>query len=345
MGYGSILSRSRKASSFYPTIRIVGVTGDKIPTIQKGEAVAIAEAVGSNYITKPWAFGEYEVKVDGVTIAKVKVTQLIEYNVAMPSNILNDCSWEVIRLIADQGAGANYWNVGDAKSIILNGTVQGYTFSNLTINAFIIGFDHNSNIEGSNRIHFQIGKTTGGVNIALCDSNYNSTSSSQGFRMNDISNSNSGGWNSSYGRKTLLGNSGTPTSPPVNSLLAALPSDLRAVMKDVIKYTDNTGGGSNSPDAVTATTDYLPFLAEFEVQGARTYANQYEKDYQTQYDYYKAGNSKIKYRHDATGTAVWYWCRSALYNGVTAFCAVQPGGIADRDDSRRSFGLAPAFCV
>ena len=37
------------------------------------------------------------------------------------------------------------------------------------------------------------------------------------------SNTNSGGWNGSYGRKEVLGNSGTPTSPPANSLLAALP--------------------------------------------------------------------------------------------------------------------------
>ena len=49
------------------------------------------------------------------------------------------------------------------------------------------------------------------------------------------------GWNGSYMRKTLLGNSGTPSSPPANSMLAALPSDLRAVMKSVTKYSDNTG--------------------------------------------------------------------------------------------------------
>lgn len=83
----------------------------------------------------------------------------------------------------------------------------------------------------------------------------------------NLSNTNSGGWNGSYGRNTLLGNSGTPTSPPANSFMAALPADLRAVMKPVTKYTDNSGVGSNTSGAVTATTDYLFFLAEFEVQG------------------------------------------------------------------------------
>ena len=344
MGYGSILSRSRKASSFYPTIRIVGVTGDKIPTIQKGEAVAIAEAVGSNYIAKPWSFGEYEVKVDGVTIAKVKVTQLIEYSVAAPSSTLNDNSWETIRIIADQGAGGNYWNVGDAKTIVINGLIQGTTFGNITVNAFIIGIDHNSNIEGTNRIHFQIGKTTNGIDIALCDRLYDNTVEYTGFCMN-LSDTNVGGWNGSYGRKTLLGNSGTPILPPANSFMAALPSDLRVVMKDVTKYTDNTGNANDTSDVVTATNDYLFFLAEFEVHGVRSWANRYEQNYQTQYDYYKAGNSKIKYRHDATSTAVFYWCRSPESSGNDGFCDVNTSGGASRARVLASYGLSPAFCV
>lgn len=71
-------------------------------------------------------------------------------------------------------------------------------------------------------------------------------------------NSNSGGWKESYMRKTLLGNTGTPTSPPSNSLLAALPSALRNVMKPVTKYTDNVGNNTgNTQSNVTSTTDYL----------------------------------------------------------------------------------------
>ena len=344
MGYGSILSRSRKASSFYPTIRIVGVTGDKIPTIQKGEAVAIAEAVGSNYIAKPWSFGEYEVKVDGVTIAKVKVTQLIEYSVAAPSNILNDCSWETIRIIADQGAGGNYWNVGDAKTIVINGLIQGTTFGNITVNAFIIGIDHNSNIEGTNRIHFQIGKTTNGIDIALCDRLYDNTVEYTGFCMN-LSDTNVGGWNGSYGRKTLLGNSGTPILPPANSFMAALPSDLRVVMKDVTKYTDNTGGGSTAASNVTATTDYFFLLSEYEVFGSVVYGNSNESNEQAQYAYYSAGNSKIKYKHNDTSATAYWWGRSPLKSNSHAFVFVGNSGTLGSGYAYLSLGLAPGFCV
>lgn len=344
MGYGSILSRSRKASSFYPTIRIVGVTGDKIPTIQKGNAVAISEAVGSNYIAKPWAFGEYEVKVDGVTIAKVNVTQLIEYSVAAPSSVLNNCSWEVIRLIADQGAGANYWNVGDTKSIVLNGTVQGYTFSNLSINAFIVGFDHNSNIEGSNRIHFQIGKI-GSTAVALCDNQYDTWGHSTGFQMGSA-NTNVGGWEKSYMRGSVLGGYNNPANPLASSLLATFPSELRAVMKIVSKYTDNVGGGSgNVQSNVTITNDYLFLLAEFEVYGNYTTANKYEHDFQKQYDYYKAGNSEIAYKHSATSVSVLWWTRSPYYSNSQDFVHVRTGSGSNSSYATYSLGVRPCFCV
>ena len=270
-------------------------------------------------------------------------SQTVNVHVRLISNTLNENTWADIKSVSDAGTGATYWNVGDYKNIQIHGAVQGMSL-NGTMRAFILGFNHNSGKEGSNRIHFQIGKTTSGTDIAFCDSNYPNTGSSQGFRMN-LSNTNSGGWNRSYGRNTLLGNSGTPTEPPANSFMAALSLDLRAVMKPVTKYTDNTGGGSNSSGAVTATTDYLFFLAEFEVQGARSYANQYEQNYQAQYDYYKAGNSKVKYRHDATGTAVYHWCRSAYYDGSYHFCLVYTDGSAHYTSACSSCGLAPGFCV
>lgn len=270
-------------------------------------------------------------------------SQTVNVHVRLISNTLNENTWADIKSVSDAGTGATYWNVGDYKNIQIHGAVQGMSL-NGTMRAFILGFNHNSGKEGSNRIHFQIGKTTSGTDIAFCDSNYPNTGSSQGFRMN-LSNTNSGGWNGSYGRNTLLGNSGTPTEPPANSFMAALSLDLRAVMKPVTKYTDNTGGGSNSSGAVTATTDYLFFLAEFEVQGARSYANQYEQNYQAQYDYYKAGNSKVKYRHDATGTAVYHWCRSARYDSSHGFCDVFTDGGALSSNALNSGGLAPGFCV
>ena len=271
-------------------------------------------------------------------------SQTVNVSVSLISTDLNENSWADIKSVSDAGTGATYWNVGDYKNIQISGTVQGMSL-NSTVRAFILGFNHNSAKEGANRIHFQIGKTTSGTDIAFCDSHYNK-SSEGGFQMSP-SNSNRGGWNDSYGRRTLLGNSGTPTSPPANSFMSALPADLRAVMKPVTKYTDNKGGNGNTAGSVTATTDYLFFLAEFEIHGVRSYANEYEQNYQAQYDYYKAGNGRIKYRHDATDTSVYHWCRSVREEDIRNFCVVNPwqSSPAGIQDGYYSLGLAPGFCV
>ena len=260
------------------------------------------------------------------------------------STTLNSNSWATIRAVSDAGKGASYWSVGDTKNIKINGAVGKTTFSNLSIDAFILGFNHNASREGNNRIHFKIGKISG-THVALVDSNYASSVSGAGyFHMND-SNTNSGGWNASSMRKTLLGNSGTPSSPPSGSLLAALPADLRAVMKSVTKYSDNTGGGSDTANYVTSTTDWLFLLAEFEYHGARTYANSAEKNFQAQYDYYKAGNSKIHYKHNATGTAAGALCRSVCSDGSGSFCRVDTDGSAGNNRANSSYGVAPGFCA
>jgi hypothetical protein len=76
--------------------------------------------------------------------------------------------------------------------------------------------------------------------------------------------------------------------------MAALPADLRAVMKPMIKYTDNIGGGVDAEANVTDTVDYLPLLAEFEASGKQQGANSYECNKQKQYEYFVLGNSYTK---------------------------------------------------
>ena len=116
-------------------------------------------------------------------------------------------------------------------------------------------------------------------------------------------------------------------------------------MQPMTIYTDNTGGGSDNASYVTKTTDYLPLLAEYEIFGTRSYANSAEKNYQAQYAYYSAGNSKVKYRHSATGSAAWWWERSPYYYGSNSFCIVNPDGGANYYNAGSSNGVAPAFRV
>jgi hypothetical protein len=92
--------------------------------------------------------------------------------VTLPTSTLNDNTWATIKEVSDADQGENYWSVGDTKTITLNGTVDTLSLSNLSVDTFIIDFNHNSSREGTNRIHFQIGKI-GGKDICLCDSHYN----------------------------------------------------------------------------------------------------------------------------------------------------------------------------
>ena len=315
------------ASSSNTNVATVSVSGTIV--------TVTAKAKGTATIT---------IKVAAGTNHTAPADKTCSVSVTLPTTSLSDNTWATIKEVSDAGQGENYWSLGDTKRITINGKVGNFTFSNLAIDAFIIGFNHNSSREGTNRIHFQIGKI-GGKDVCLCDNQYGSSQGSNGYFNMNPNNSNSGGWNGSYMRKTLLGNSGTPSSPPANSLLAALPSDLRAVMKSVTKYSDNTGGSPDNASYVTSTTDYLFLLAEFEYHGARTYANSAEKNFQLQYAYYKAGNSKVKYKHGETGTAARHWCRSVYVGNTYLFCLVHTNGSATTDTANRSWGAAPGFAV
>ena len=325
-------------------VQVIAVTraGDgAISAASSNIGVAIAQVSGNNVVVTGKSVGSatITIKVAEGTNHLAPSNKTVSISVVKPT--VANSTWDNIKSISEAGNAASYFAVGDVKSIRLNGAVQGFTFSNVAVDAFILGFNHNSGREGSNRIHWLIGKISG-KDVALCDSQYNSNGSSAGFRMNQ-SNTNSGGWNGSYMRKTVLGNSGTPSNPPANSLLAALPSDLRAVMKGTTKYTDNTGGGSDNASYVTSTTDYLFLLAEFEVWGTRYGANSAEQNYQKQYDYFKAGNSRVAYNHSNTASAVWWWLRSPNCSNCNYFRYVSTDGSSYNYSASYSAGVRAGF--
>ena len=255
---------------------------------------------------------------------------------------LNDYTWDEISEISSSGEAASMFKVGDRKEIVLNGTVGALTFNDYHTYAFIIGFNHNSGREGSGRVHFQLAKTalSGGTDICFADGQYLKTGSSAAFRMN-TSSTNSGGWEDSYMRNNICGTSKSTTS---GRIMGAIPAELRNALKSVTKYTNNNGSSSAS-SAVTTTTDYFFLLSEYEVFGNITYSNSYEANYQQQYAYYSAGNSKVKYRHNSTGSAAAWWLRSPNAGTPSTFVRVYADGTANRSGANFSLGFAPGFCV
>ena len=317
------------ASSGSTNIATVSVSGTTI--------TVTAKATGSATIT---------VNVGADTNYTAPSSKTFTVAVTLVSKTLSSNSWAVIKAVSDAGQGANYWSVGATKSVTINGKVGATTISSLKVDAFIIGFNHNSGKEGGNRIHFLLGKISSKF-VGLVDSNYSSTTSTSGAFTMNTSNTNSGGWGSSQMRSKVLGSASSPTSPTANTLLAALPADLRAVMKSCTKYTDNKGGG-NTASNVSSTTDYLFLLSEYEVFATHQYCNDAEPNYQAQYDYFKAGNSKVANKHSATGTAAVWWLRSPNYNSVSyngSFCAVSSSGSLDYYNANYAYGVVPGFVV
>jgi len=310
---------------------------------------------------------------DGKTLSEtVSITVEQDHTIYLSIDLLtlNSNSWAKIREISDAGTGKNYWSAGDCKAVPLSGTM-GTLALDTTLWVYILGFDHNKDVEGSG-IQFGGFKTdsgSSGINVCLIDANYSSykTDGTLTFNMNHWGANNYGGWARSDMRYDILGSTDTApagygtsassgevgyapsstcaTNPVANTLMSCLPAELRAVMKPITKWTDNVGGGTDTETNVSAMVDYLPLLAEFEIFGTRSRANSYEQNHQLQYEYFSAGNSKVKYRHSATGSTAIWWERSPYYSNTSYFCLVSTGGSAGGNNANYSYGVAPAFMV
>ena len=335
---------------------------------------AVHQVISGNQVTQPTSPTKQDYIFAGWDTTKGDSSTRLVFPFALTQDIsawadfevnmdLEAASWTLVRAVSDAGTASSFWSVGDLKSITIPSGTQigtGLTFgSDTTLYLFIMGFDHNISKEASGYDHsitFGTFKTAnpGSIDITLVDSKYNSQVSSDTYFSMNNSNSNTGGWMKSRMRYNLLGSTDTAnsdasataaTNPAANTFMAALPSDLRAVMKPVVKYTDNVGGGTDTAANVTSLVDYLPLLAEFEVFGTRTNANSAEKNNQAQYQYYINGGAKIKKRHDSISTAALWWLRSPLSSTSGAFCLVTADGRAANDSAAYSSGCAPLLVV
>ncbi len=141
---------------------------------------------------------------------------------------------------------------------------------------------------------------------------------------------NSGGWQESNLRSIC------------DDIFNAPPDEWKAVITPCTKYTDNVGVGSDDSSNVTDTVDKIFLLSEFEVFGKKSYANSAEQNFQAQYNYFKNGNSKIRYKDS---TACHWWLRSPQASNNTSFVRVNPSGTVGSFNARYSQGIVPAFMV
>lgn len=270
---------------------------------------------------------------------------------------LNNMTWDEISEVSKMGLAKSYFAVGDTKSVKVNGIVGNLTI-NQTLAVFILGIDHNIDFQDQG-ITFGCFKTavSGGKNICLVDDRYDtyvsnlSDETRRAFTYN-ISKDTNYGWKGSKIRSETLGSTqlggqdATPdatATPKEYTLMSTLPAELRNVMKPMHICTDNDGRGGLYETDLSFTIDYLPLLSRREIDGENepnTNANKYMK----QYDYFKYGNSKTKYKHNSISTLAKYWTRSP--SGLEDYAIyVTTSGTIGSNYTNYSYGLAPMFLI
>ena len=289
----------------------------------------------------------------------MSVTVLKIYSVSLSiavSSTLNNNSWSTISNVSRQGLVSRYWSVGDTKTIVLNGTIyfapkydsNMISYNNLSVDVFIVGINHNSSREGDNLIHFQMGKINGA--LKCFQSEWYGAQQTGGF-CHEVMDS---GWADSWLRNKYLAFAsayGEQNLSATNSYASLLPSDLRAVITSVLKYTNCTGPVANAWNDIKSTSDKFFVMSEYELYGVRYSANVHEQDYQKQYSYYSAGNSKsargVNYRGklEPTTSGRAHWLRSpstSQRRWVYRDWDSDNSGVAD---ARTSYAVCPCFCV
>lgn len=142
------------------------------------------------------------------------------------------------------------------------------------------------------------------------------------YSMND-SDTNSTGWNRSKMRRTHL-----------PAILALMPTEVQNGIREVNKLTM----AGNQSVTIDTTADKLFTFSEKEVYGRASFSYSIEEE---QYDYYKAGNSKIK---KVGSAASWWWLRSPANANTDYFCIVTTDGSTSVTNASGSSGVCFGFC-
>lgn len=205
----------------------------------------------------------------------------------------------------------NHYQISIGSQIMLMLDDSGYSFD-------VIGFNHDTlttaNAYGDNT-------ATGKAGIT--------------FQMHDLfatpypmnsSNTNVGGWKNSAMR--------TSTMATMKNYMSV--GGWHTIVKQVNK-SSGLGGGSSSGTEIVSDGCFL--LSEVEIFGSIIHSGSGEG---TQYEYYKAGNSKVKHR---SGSAADWWERSPQNGSSNSFCIIRSAGNTNMAYANNSYGVAFAFCV
>ena len=182
----------------------------------------------------------------------------------------------------------------------------------MTIN----GVDYQIDIIGKNHDDYSDGSGKAPLTFQLHDCYGKSKN------MNS-SDTNNGGWTSCAMRSTHL-----------PAILALMPKEVQNGIRKVNKLTS----AGNLSATINTTAEKLFLLSEIEIFGSTNYSFSGEG---TQYDYYKAGNSRVK---NYNGSASIWWTRSPARDYQTRFCGVGGDGYGNNPITSLAEGVAFGLC-
>lgn len=253
-----------------------------------------------------------------------KASCTVSVSVAAYSPVLANNTPGQIKSAVDAGIADTLWDVGDETAQIAIGaftTTHGSLAQATSLSAYIIGFNHNSTIEGEG-IQFLFGKNSNGDDCALAS-----------FQMNTPYNEN--GWGASAMRTEIC-----------PAFYNALPSEWKSVISTTTKWSNKDDYMSDKGMEALTETIFIP--SQYEVFGVKgQFAERLETN-QVQYAYYANGNSKQKCKHNDTSVLDQWWLRTtATYPSgyMGPFCTVKTDGAEWLASAADSHGFAPAFRI
>lgn len=242
----------------------------------------------------------------------VETTIFIEHKISEEfpfiDPVLANNSWEKISEVARAGKASQYWNVGDTKPFVCNGT---------TYEAQIIGFDHDDVTDSAS-----YGRSKAGITFQfkeLTPTEYIFDSSS------------------------LLGKDFT-SSAMYKTHLPDLQNKLQSELLAVLVGTNKLVAKSSS-DTVTMTNQKFTLPAAIEIVGAISSLGAKDKLEGTQYAFYSAGNSYLKKKVGSNSSSTW-WTRTLSSMNVRAISTSSSvSSSITNAGSSNALSMAPIFFV
>lgn len=223
------------------------------------------------------------------------------------STTLSENSWETIAAVSEAGNAPLYWN--NAISNTANEkSIQLTTGETLTLK--IIAFGHDDKASGE-----KAGITFGTKNLMAAE------------RAINTSGLNTTGYFDSELHQWLSG-----------ELYDALPADLRAIIKPVIKKA-SIGGASTTIESRTVN---ISLFSEIEITNGLEMSMAGEG---TWYSIFSDRSSRIRYLSNGTGTSTAWWLRSPRSVNTLSFCLIDSDGVSGGHAAQNSHGVCFGLCV